>query len=54
MSNTTGTDTMIIVSGTEQQNKIHHTGGHTKIGELITKATKTAITQALQNFDGKN
>jgi adenosylcobinamide amidohydrolase len=45
---------MIIVSGTDKQNIIHHTGSHTKIGELIAKATKTAITQALQNFDGKN
>jgi adenosylcobinamide amidohydrolase len=49
----TGTDTMIIVSGIDKQNKIHHTGGHTKIGELIAKPTKTAVAQALQNFDGK-
>jgi len=50
----TGTDTIIIVSGTnKQQNTIHHTGGHTKIGELIAKTTKTAVTQALKNFDGE-
>jgi adenosylcobinamide amidohydrolase len=48
----TGTDTMIIISGTDQQNTIHHTGGHTKIGELIAKTTKTAVTQGLKNFDG--
>jgi adenosylcobinamide amidohydrolase len=50
----TGTDTMIIVSGADEQNKIHHTGGHTKIGELIAKTAKAAVTQALQNYDGKN
>ncbi|MCL1970572.1 MAG: adenosylcobinamide amidohydrolase [Candidatus Bathyarchaeota archaeon] len=49
----TGTDTMIIISGTDKQNTIHHTGGHTKIGELIAKATKNAVTQGLKNFDGK-
>jgi len=51
----TGTDTMIIVSGANnpQNAIIHHTGGHTKIGELIAKATKTAVTQALKNFDGE-
>jgi adenosylcobinamide amidohydrolase len=49
----TGTDTITIVSGTDQQNTIHHTGGHTKIGELIAKATKTAVTQGLKNFDGE-
>jgi len=50
----TGTDTMIIVSGTNQQNTIHYTGGHTKMGELIAKATKTAVTQGLKNFDREN
>jgi adenosylcobinamide amidohydrolase len=49
----TGIDTIIIISGTNQQNTIHHTGGHTKIGELIAKATKTAVTQGLKNFDGE-
>jgi adenosylcobinamide amidohydrolase len=49
----TGTDTIIIISGINQQNTIHHTGGHTKIGELLAKTTKTAITQALKNFDGE-
>ncbi|MCL2291608.1 MAG: adenosylcobinamide amidohydrolase [Candidatus Bathyarchaeota archaeon] len=49
----TGTDTIIIASGTNQQNTIHHTGGHTKIGELLAKATKTAVTQGLKNYDGE-
>jgi adenosylcobinamide amidohydrolase len=49
----TGTDTMIIASGTDQQNIIHYTGGHTKMGELIAKATKTAVTQGLKNFDSE-
>ncbi|MDR2707864.1 MAG: adenosylcobinamide amidohydrolase [Nitrososphaerota archaeon] len=47
----TGTDTMIIVSGIDQQNTIHYTGGHTKMGELIAKATKTAVIQGLKNFE---
>jgi len=50
----TGTDTITIISGIDKQNTIHYTGGHTKIGELIAKATKTAVTQGLKNFDGKN
>jgi adenosylcobinamide hydrolase len=48
----TGTDSMIIVSGTDPQVTIRHTGGHTKMGELIAKATKEAVAQALKNFDG--
>jgi adenosylcobinamide amidohydrolase len=48
----TGTDTMIVVSGIDKQNTIHYTGGHTKMGELIAKAAKEAVTQALKNFDG--
>jgi len=47
----TGTDTMIVVSGTDTENTIRYTGGHTKMGELIAKATKTAVEQALKNFD---
>jgi adenosylcobinamide amidohydrolase len=49
----TGTDTMIVVSGTDKENTIRHTGGHTKMGELIAKAVKEAVTQALVKFDGK-
>lgn len=48
----TGTDTMIVVSGTDTENTIRYTGGHTKMGELIAKAAKEAVTQALKNFDG--
>jgi adenosylcobinamide amidohydrolase len=48
----TGTDSMIVVSGTDPEITIRHTGGHTKMGELIAKATKTAVSQALKNFDG--
>lgn len=48
----TGTDTMIVVSGTDKENTIRYTGGHTKMGELIAKASKEAVQQALKNFDG--
>jgi len=49
----TGTDTITILSGIDKQNIIRYTGGHTKIGELIAKATKTAVMQGLKNYDGK-
>ncbi|XHH10386.1 MAG: adenosylcobinamide amidohydrolase [Candidatus Bathyarchaeia archaeon] len=48
----TGTDTMIVVSGTEPDLTIRYTGGHTKMGELIAKASKEAVSEALKNFDG--
>ncbi len=48
----TGTDTMIVVSGSDKQNIIRFTGGHTKMGELVAKAAKETVTQALKNFDG--
>ncbi len=47
----TGTDSMIIVSGTDPTNVICHTGGHTKMGELIGAAAKTAVTDALKKHD---
>jgi adenosylcobinamide amidohydrolase len=47
----TGTDSIVIVSGTDSQNIIHYTGGHTKIGELIGMAAKNAVNDALQNCD---
>jgi adenosylcobinamide amidohydrolase len=47
----TGTDSMIVVSGTDSRNIIHHTGGHTKMGELIGCAAKTAVTEALKKHD---
>ena len=43
----TGTDNLIIVSGSGVQ--ISYTGGHSKIGELIGRATYCAIHQALAN-----
>ncbi|MCL2134023.1 MAG: adenosylcobinamide amidohydrolase [Candidatus Bathyarchaeota archaeon] len=50
----TGTDSMIVVSGVNPDIVIKHTGGHTKIGELIGFATKAAVTEALKNFDIKH
>jgi len=47
----TGTDSMIVVSGTDDKNIIQHTGGHTKMGELIGAAAKTAVTEALRKHD---
>ncbi|XHH10185.1 MAG: adenosylcobinamide amidohydrolase [Candidatus Bathyarchaeia archaeon] len=47
----TGTDNMVVVSGADSRNIIHHTGGHTKIGELIGVAAKTAVTDALKKHD---
>jgi adenosylcobinamide amidohydrolase len=42
---------MVVVSGTDSRSIIHHTGGHTKIGELIGVAAKTAVTEALKKHD---
>ena len=47
----TGTDSMIVVSGVNPDIVIKHTGGHTKIGELIGFTAKTAVTEALKKFD---
>jgi adenosylcobinamide hydrolase len=47
----TGTDNMIVVSGNDSRNIIHQTGGHTKMGELIGVAAKTAVTEALKKHD---
>ncbi|MCW4006373.1 MAG: adenosylcobinamide amidohydrolase [Candidatus Bathyarchaeota archaeon] len=47
----TGTDNVVVVSGTLGK-PLLITSGHTKIGELIGAATKTAVTQALKNNDG--
>jgi adenosylcobinamide hydrolase len=49
----TGTDSMIVVSGINPDMVIRHTGGHTKMGELIGVATKTAVTEALKKQDNK-
>ncbi|HYA77910.1 MAG TPA: adenosylcobinamide amidohydrolase [Verrucomicrobiae bacterium] len=48
----TGTDSMIVVSGVDTGTIIRHTGGHTKMGELIAVSTKIAVSEALKNFDG--
>ena len=47
----TGTDSMIVVSGVNSDIVIKHTGGHTKMGELIGVAAKTAVTEALKKYD---
>jgi adenosylcobinamide amidohydrolase len=47
----TGTDSMIVVSGTDSKHTIHHTGGHTKMGELIGFTAKNAVTEALKKHD---
>ncbi|MDG6221707.1 MAG: adenosylcobinamide amidohydrolase [Candidatus Bathyarchaeota archaeon] len=48
----TGTDHVIIVSGTGSKRAIQCTSGHTKMGELIAVATKKAVTAALKKHDG--
>ncbi|MCW4024476.1 MAG: adenosylcobinamide amidohydrolase [Candidatus Bathyarchaeota archaeon] len=47
----TGTDNMIIVSGVDPKILIRHTGGHTKMGELIGFTAKTAVAEALKKHD---
>jgi adenosylcobinamide amidohydrolase len=47
----TGTDSMIVVSGVNPDIVIKHTGGHTKMGELIGFTAKSAVTEALKKFD---
>jgi adenosylcobinamide amidohydrolase len=46
----TGTDSMIVVSGIDPNITIRHTGGHSKMGELIGFTSKTAVTEALKNL----
>lgn len=48
----TGTDNLVVVSGIEPGALIRHTGGHTKMGELIGLAAKQAVTEALRKHDG--
>jgi len=47
----TGTDNMIVVSGTDPDKKARYTGGHTKLGELIGAATKTAVAEAIRRHE---
>ena len=44
----TGTDNMIVVSGTDSDKKVRHTGGHTKLGELIGATTKIAVAETIK------
>ena len=47
----TGTDNMIVVSGTDVDKKIQHTGGHTKMGELIGVTTKIAVAETIKKHE---
>jgi adenosylcobinamide amidohydrolase len=47
----TGTDSMIVASGVDAGTIIRHTGGHTKMGELIAVSTKIAVGEALKKHD---
>lgn len=47
----TGTDSMIVVSGVNPDIIIRHTGGHTKMGELIGFTAKNAVAEALKKHD---
>ncbi|MDG6223482.1 MAG: adenosylcobinamide amidohydrolase [Candidatus Bathyarchaeota archaeon] len=47
----TGTDNMIVVSGTDPDKKVRHTGGHTKLGELIGASTKVAVAETIKKHD---
>ncbi len=47
----TGTDTVIIVSGTTGP-KVTYTGGHSKMGELIGKAVYEAVMEGLEKQNG--
>ena len=47
----TGTDNMIVVSGTDPNKKVRHTGGHTKMGELIGATTKIAVAETIKKHE---
>jgi len=47
----TGTDNMIVVSGTDPDKKVRHTGGHTKLGELIGATTKIAVAETIKKHE---
>jgi len=44
----TGTDNMIVISGTDSDKKVRYTGGHTKLGELIGVTTKVAVAETIK------
>jgi len=47
----TGTDNMIVISGTDLDKKVRHTGGHTKLGELIGATTKVAVAETIKKHE---
>ncbi|MFZ7138063.1 MAG: adenosylcobinamide amidohydrolase [archaeon] len=47
----TGTDNMIVISGTDPDKKVRHTGGHTKLGELIGATTKVAVAETIKKHE---
>jgi adenosylcobinamide amidohydrolase len=47
----TGTDNMIVVSGTDPDKKVRYTGGHVKIGELIGATTKVAVAETIKKHE---
>ena len=47
----TGTDNMIVVSGTDFDKKVRTTGGHTKMGELIGATTKVAVAETIKKHE---
>ena len=47
----TGTDSMIVVSGTSGP-RVTYPGGHSRIGELMGKAVYEAVVEALGKQDG--
>ena len=51
MATGTGTDNMIVVSGTDPDKKVRHTGGHTKLGELIGATTKVAVAETIKKHE---
>ena len=47
----TGTDSMIVVSGTSGP-EVTYTGGHSRIGDLMGKAVHEAVMEALEKQNG--
>jgi adenosylcobinamide hydrolase len=47
----TGTDNIIVVSGTDPDKKVRTTGGHAKMGELIGATTKIAVDETIKKHE---
>ena len=47
----TGTDNVIVISGTDPDKKVRHTGGHTKLGELIGASTRIAVAETIKKHE---